>query len=144
MKIKGFILMLFALFLSISVTSCTDWFKSTEVTEDPPDPKVEQLITYQLPTVEDVLEWRDAQRREQYLDSIYMEIPDEVLRFILTYSLPTDTDQRDISLYYLQDTSYLTGVRHGIEYKQNQEKLPISDGKNIQGPGRKETEPPKS
>lgn len=85
---------------------------------------------YVAPTVDDVVYYREQLRRDKYLDSIYINMPEVALRAILQ-EYGTDISGFDIAEAYLRNPEKYKNIKQGADIQteiiKKQENVTLQD-----------------
>lgn len=100
---RTFIYFVILLLCAVCLDSCTLFNKKT-IDEPPVTDSIEQVINY-VPTVHDVLEERDEWKYQNFIDSVYLCMPEQVLVQMLV-SKGTTISPQEIVEDYLKNKQF--------------------------------------
>ena len=100
---RTFIYFVILLLCAVCLDSCTLFNKKT-INEPPVTDSIEQVINY-VPTVHDVLEERDEWKYQNFIDSVYLCMPEQILVQMLV-SKGTTISPQEIVEDYLKNKQF--------------------------------------
>lgn len=101
---RTFIYFVILTLCAVLLDSCTVFNKKT-IDEPPITDSIEQIIPY-IPTVHDVLEDRNDWKYQNFIDSVYLQMPEQILTHMLVTKGTTISPQEVVEDYLANKQFY--------------------------------------
>lgn len=101
---RTFIYFVILTLCAVLLNSCTLFNKKT-IDEPPVTDSIEQIIPY-VPTVRDVLEEREDWKYQNFIDSVYLQMPEQILTHMLVTKGTTISTQEVVEDYLANKQFY--------------------------------------
>lgn len=101
---RTFIYFVILTLCAVLLNSCTLFNKKT-IDEPPVTDSIEQIIPY-VPTVYDVLEEREEWKYQNFIDSVYLQMPEQILTHMLVTKGTTISPQEVVEDYLANKQFY--------------------------------------
>lgn len=124
---RTFIYFVILTLCAVLLNSCTLFNKKT-IDEPPVTDSIEQIIPY-VPTVHDVLEEREDWKYQNFIDSVYLQMPEQILTHMLVTKGTTISPQEVVEDYLANKQFYHDTILRSmdIQKKYIPDSLPNKD-----------------
>lgn len=124
---RTFIYFVILTLCAVLLNSCTLFNKKT-IDEPPVTDSIEQIIPY-VPTVHDVLEDREEWKYQNFIDSVYLQMPEQILTHMLVTKGTTISPQEVVEDYLANKQFYHDTILRSmdIQKKYIPDSLPNKD-----------------
>lgn len=124
---RTFIYFVILTLCAVLLNSCTLFNKKT-IDEPPVTDSIEQIIPY-VPTVHDVLEEREDWKYQNFIDSVYLQMPEQILTHMLVTKGTTISSQEIVEDYLANKQFYHDTILRSmdIQKKYIPDSLPNKD-----------------
>lgn len=124
---RTFIYFVILTLCAVLLNSCTLFNKKT-IDEPPVTDSIEQIIPY-VPTVHDVLEEREEWKYQNFIDSVYLQMPEQILTHMLVTKGTTISPQEVVEDYLANKQFYHDTILRSmdIQKKYIPDSLPNKD-----------------
>lgn len=113
---RTFIYFVILTLCAVLLNSCTLFNKKT-IDEPPVTDSIEQIIPY-VPTVHDVLEERENWKYQNFIDSVYLQMPEQILTHMLVTKGTTISPQEVVEDYLANKQFYHDTILRSMEIQK--------------------------
>lgn len=124
---RTFIYFVILTLCAVLLDSCTLFNKKT-INEPPITDSIEQIVNY-VPTVYDILEEREEWKYQNFIDSVYLQMPEQILTHMLVTKGTTISPQEVVEDYLANKQFYHDTILKSmnIQKKYIPDSLPNKD-----------------
>lgn len=113
---RTFIYFVMLTMCAVLLDSCTLFNKKT-INEPPVMDSIEQVVNY-VPTVHDVLEEREDWKYQNFIDSVYLQMPEQILTHMLVTKGTTISPQEVVEDYLANKQFYHDTILKSMEVQR--------------------------
>ena len=113
---RTFIYFVILTLCAVLLDSCTLFNKKT-IDEQPVMDSIEQVVNY-VPTVHDVLEEREEWKYQNFIDSVYLQMPEQILTHMLVTKGTTISPQEVVEDYLANKQFYHDTILKSMEVQR--------------------------